>query len=558
VKQKIEQLICAAAGVPVASVVVPERQELGHYATNLAMRLAKERGASSLTLAKEIAEKVSELAPAGFFEKVEAAPPGFVNFWLAKETLQREIAQIAAAEHYGMGNNMKGQTVMVEYTDPNPFKQFHIGHLMSNAIGESLARLFEATGANVLRVNWQGDVGLHIAMAVWGMKRGKDYLGEAYTSGAEAYQGDDAEAKKEIEEINRKLYGKSDPELNALYGKGRKGSLDYFEKIYERLGTKFDHYFFESEMGPKGLEIVQEHPEVFEESEGAVVFHGEPHGLHTRVFVNSQGIPTYEAKELGLNQEKFNLYHPDLSVIVTGNEINDYFKVLIKVMEFVLPEVAERTRHVGHGMLRLPGGKMSSRTGNVITAEELIEKAKSAIAEKENKETDIPAGEREAAREKIAIGAIKYSILKQGIGQDIVFDFEKSLSLKGDSGPYLQYTYARFMNIMRKSSVISHKSSVIEAADYTLLNAEAELAIVRKVIEFPATIETAAETFTPNVIAKYLHELANLANQFYETTPIIKDEHDARRNARLALVLVVTRTLKSGLNMLGIAAPEKI
>src|SRR3989344_2641729 len=205
---------------------------------------------------------------------------------------------------------------MVEYTDPNPFKQFHIGHLMSNAIGESIARLHEIIGANVLRVNWQGDIGLHIAMAVWGMQKGESYLGPAYVAGAGAYRTN-PEAKGEIEAINRKIYDRSDPEINKLYQDGRRGSLDYFEKIYARLGTKFVHYFFESEMGPKGLELVKAYPEVFVVGDpstssgagGPIVFHGS----HTRVFINSQGLPTYEAKEIGLNQEKFKLYNPDLS-----------------------------------------------------------------------------------------------------------------------------------------------------------------------------------------------------------------------------------------------------
>ncbi len=184
-----------------------------------------------------------------------------------------------------------------------------------------------------------------------------------------------------------------------------------------------------------------------------MIFRGEQYGLHTRVFINSQGIPVYEGKELGLNRIKFDLYHPDLSIIITGNEIVDYFKVLMKAMELTIPDVAASTRHVPHGMLRLPSGKMSSRTGDVITAESLLDQVKAKLAERVSARADeLSPDEREAATEAIAIGAIKYSILKQSPGQDIIFDFDKSLSVEGDSGPYVQYAYARLKSILRKAS----------------------------------------------------------------------------------------------------------
>ena len=335
---------------------------------------------------------------------------------------------------------------MVEFTDPNPFKLFHIGHLMSNTIGESIARLYEALGARVLRVNWQGDVGIHIAMAVWAIKAGKvgnipaddapimdrvNYLGRAYTAGSLAYRDGGPKIKAEIEAVNAEIYAKDNSEVVEIYNKGKTWSLDYFEEIYKRLGTKFDHYFFESEIGPIGLEIVKQNPEVFKESEGAIVFKGEEYGLHTRVFVNSKGLPVYEAKELGLNKTKFDLYHPELSIIITGNEINEYFKVLLKVMSLIMPEVAEKTRHIGHGMMRLTTGKMSSRTGDVVTADALIEQTKAKLKDKESVKPLLTRKNGKTPPRPSPSGAIKYSILKQSPGKDIVFDFEKSLAIKG-------------------------------------------------------------------------------------------------------------------------------
>lgn len=558
------------SGTPI-NVSVSEQEAFGHYSTNVAMRLAKAHDVSPMALAGELAEKAKAAAPTGFFERVEAAAPGFVNFWLSQETLQDELREVSADERYGMNGDMKGRMIMVEFTDPNPFKLFHIGHLMSNTIGESFARLYEASGAKVVRANYQGDVGLHVAKALWGMEQmtqnggaalpdesavlaaKMEFLGKAYASGARAYDENPAD-REAIGAINEKIYLKNDQGINTLYAKGRAWSLEYFETIYERLGTKFDHYFFESEAGKEGMELVRAHAEIFKESDGAIVFPGEQYGLHTRVFVNSKGLPTYETKELGLNREKFERYPLDLSVIVTGNEIVDYFKVLMKAMELIFPDIARKTRHVSHGMLRLPGGKMSSRTGDVITAESLLDQVKEKLKTYMSEKADLTAQERETVAESIAVGAVKYSILKQNPGQDIVFDFDASLSFEGDSGPYLQYAYARLKSILRKSKAEWAGSKI----DFGTLDSESERALMRKIFEFPDVVARAREKYTPSALATYLHKLASVANKFYETTPILKDDNEPRIHARLALIETAARVLRLGLGLFGIQTPEKI
>ena len=454
-------------------LTAPPDVAMGDYATNIAFALARQNfdeqnlsgQAKKRRSAKEWAEEVSKtLEDLDIVEKTSVAGAGFVNIFLKNEFLQGELEVIAADSNYGTGEFYKGKRVMVEYTDPNPFKQFHIGHLMTNVIGESIACLFEASGAEVLRVNYQGDVGVHVASSVWGMMKLSGevpkedahtaekmvFLGRTYALGAKAYK-EDPSAKEEIDAINKKIYERGDAEIDEMYDRGREWSLDYFEIMYARLGTKFNHYFFESEVGPDGLEIVKTHPDVFTESQGAVIFPGEQYGLHNRVFINSLGLPTYEAKELGLNKRKFKEYNPDLSLIVTANEINEYFRVLLKAMELAVPEAAQKTKHIGHGMLRLPTGKMSSRTGDVITAESLIDKVRGLVAEKVREREGLTDVEKKEIQESVALAAIRYSILKQGIGKDIIFDFEKSVAFTGDSGPYLQYTYARLENILKQA-----------------------------------------------------------------------------------------------------------
>lgn len=572
-REKIAKIIEKAIGAGVgADVSVPEREAFGHYATNAALRIASEARRNPIEVGRELIPKISSAAPKGFFEKIEVRAPGFVNFWITADALRAEFARVAEDARFGVRRELQGKKIMVEFTDANPFKLFHIGHLMSNTIGEAIARLMEEAGADMVRANYQGDVGLHVAMSVWGMKRNVaalpsgladtkekvSYLGEAYAAGSRAYREDrPAGAKAEIENINEKIYSRSDVEINALYDSGKAWSLAYFEEIYRRLGTKFDASFFESDAGRDGLALVSEHKGIFAESDGAIVFRGEPYGLHTRVFVSARGLPTYEAKELGLNKKKFELYPLDLSVIVTGNEILEYFKVLLKVMELTMPSVAQKTRHVAHGMLRLLSGKMSSRTGEVITAESLIEQVKTRVRERARADGGAAEEERESGAESVAIGAIKYSILKQNPGRDIVFDFEKSLSVQGDSGPYLQYAYARLRSIMRKAGKEQIAKGKGSAGKF--LENEQEFALMRKILDFPHAVAVAGSEFLPNVLCLYLYDLANLANAYYESTPgILKDENVARRSDRLILIETTAAVLRNGLDLLGIGALEKI
>ncbi|HBV01141.1 MAG TPA: arginine--tRNA ligase [Candidatus Taylorbacteria bacterium] len=440
---------------------------------------------------------------------------------------------------------------------------------MSNAVGESIARLFEFSGAKVVRACWQGDVGLHVAKAVWGILKNnfqfsifnfqKDaiaLLGQAYTTGARAYEADE-KAKKEIEELNRKIFEKSDPEINKLYDEGRKISLAHFEEIYKKLGTKFDYYFFESQEGREGEKIVTEFLKkgVFEKSENAVIFRGEKFGLHTRVFITSQGLPTYETKELGLNKAKF-AKEPDLSqsIIITANEQNDYFKVVLKAMEEIYPEIAKKTKHISHGMMRFASGKMSSRTGNIITGESLITAMENLVMEK-IKDRELPTEEKQKIAEAVAVGAIKYSILRAGIGSDIIYDFEKSISFEGDSGPYLEYTYARVRSVLRKANVKEGLAFLSLRKAKPSLGLSGGLVAERLLYRFPEVVERAAKEFEPHYVATYLIELSAAFNNFYARNKIIGSEEE---NYRLALTRAVSIILKNGLYLLGIEAPERM
>ena len=565
---KIRQAIKEVVGKNIDFVVEhPADESHGDYATKVAMMMKGNPRELAQDLAEEL-KKSDILGEVVDLSRIEVAGPGFINFWLRKEWLGTELARVfEKKEDYGRNEWLKGKKVMVEFTDPNPFKEFHIGHLMSNGIGESLARLFEFSGADLKRACYQGDVGMHVAKAVWGLQKkladagltmsdlGEKsllerikFMGQAYAFGATKYEEDET-IKNEINLLNKDIYEHKNEKIRTLYEAGKKWSLEYFETIYKKLGTKFDFYFFESEVGEIGKRLVEANKDIFEESEGAVVFKGDKYGLHTRVFLNSLGLPTYEAKELGLAKAKYDKFAYDWSVVVTGNEINEYFKVLLKAMSLVFPELAVKTTHVGHGMLRLKSGKMSSRTGKVVTGETLIADVAAEIRKKmaasARKATE---GEKDPLVEAIAVGAIKYSMLKQSPGKDIVFDFEGSLSFEGDSGPYLQYVFARTNSVVVKAGGVDKVEKTAGAN-------EEEMRLVRWVYRFGEAVELAAKQLSPNLLCSYLIELAQRFNTFYNKHQILGTETEA---FRLGLTAVVGQVMKNGISLLGIEALEKM
>ena len=556
--QNAIQEVCAQIGISEADFVVEHPADLTHgdYATNVAMVCAKQLGKNPREIAQNLAEALDGKIPQ--VTSITIAGPGFINFHLDRNFFSEKIAEaITHPDVWGVNDSLKGKRVVVEYTDPNPFKEFHIGHLFTNTVGESIARLFMMSSAEVKRVNYQGDVGLHVAHASWGMGQlgitsDTDFtahdLGRAYALGATAYKNQE-EAQKEIREINKKIYDRSDSTINGLYDLGRKLSLAYFESIYQIIDTQFDAYFFESETGPRGKELVLKNPDIFPLSDGARIFEGEKYGLHTRVFLNKEELPTYEAKELALaklKEERLGTY--DLSVVSTGNEIVEYFKVLKKAMSFIYPELAEKAEHIGHGMVRLTTGKMSSRTGDVIAALDFIDEvADTAMAKMDEGKKVAPT---ETLAREVALGAIKYATLKGNILQDAIFDKDKALSFEGDSGPYLQYTHARIASTEKKAEELGVSISLDVAPP--------EPYLIEKIIyQFPEVVEKAQNERAPHHLVTYLTILAGEFNSFYGQEKIA-DPSDKYAPYKLALAHAVRTTLKNGLWVLGIKAPNKM
>ena len=470
--QQIKDALAAALekeGVSGVEVPLEHTADFAHgdYASSVALSFSKQLGVNP----RELAEKlVVSMGDVDGVSKIEIAGPGFINFTLAPAFLF-EMLDIGRkhGSKWGSGILLEGEEILLEYTSPNLFKPLHIGNLVGNVIGESISRLFEFAGAEVQRINYPSDMGLTVAKGVWGLQKiggdPKDIrdLGEAYRVGSAAYE-DDSLAKDDIDAVNKKLYEESDEELNKLRDAGKKTSKKHLDELCRMLGTKFDAEIFESEAGPVGKKLVEKHiGDVFEKSDGAVVFPGEKYGLHTRVFLNSMGLPTYEAKDLGNFALKHKAY-PDFGRLyfVTGVEQQEYFKVIIQAIRKVFPDEAEKQiGHIATGFLTLTTGKMSSRKGNVLTGEELLADLR---AEAKVRSAESRAEDTDALAEHIAVAALKFQILKGGASKNIVFDRERALSLEGDSGPYLQYAHARTHAILEKAKEAGIKTKFDEDA----------------------------------------------------------------------------------------------
>lgn len=607
IKKLIQKLVSAEANLEDSAFTVEHPADLSHgdYSTNIAMVLAKQLEKNPRELAEDIVAKIQQEIsadknnqvdePFDLIDRVEIAGPGFINFYLKSEFFVREIQKILHFENnFGRNKRLEGKTVLMDYTDPNPFKQFHIGHLMSNAIGESIARIFEWNGAKVNRICYGGDVGPHVAKTIWGMKQMRQafphdndslsdktkFLGDAYVLGDKAYKnsekGDKLDgvpdgAKAEIDEINKKVYelfddtkANDDHDLEVYYQKGKTWSLQHFDEIYKKLGTNFDKQIFESLTFPIGEKIIRDNtPDVFELSEGAIIYRGEDDGLHTRVFINSLGLPTYESKDIGLafykeDEISHKLGKFDVSVIITANEQKEYFKVVLAALSKIDSEISKKTKHFSHGMMRFSEGKMSSRLGNVITGESLINDMEEMVADK-IADRNFSQEESEEVKTKIAIGAIKYSILKNAIGRDIVFDPQNSISFEGDSGPYLQYTYTRAKSVVDKAAEQNIKVvDILRNEDGSKRDFEklGQTSLEKKIYRFPEVIEKAYEEFAPQQIVTFVTDLAAEFNSYYASEQIL--DGGEGQQYKVALAKAVMYTIQNSLNVLGIKVPERM
>lgn len=554
---------------------IPENPEFGDYSTNIALQLAKQDTKNKYHSSQEIASAIlKNFGHPDYLESVEVAGSGFINFFLKDKSLLKILFEKPSKKH----SDLK---ILVEYAQPNTHKQFHIGHLRNISIGESIARLIEYQGVEVFRATYGGDIGPHVAKALWGvMKLDSEYqqakkqdflaktkfLGKAYTLGSNAYD-EGGVKKEEIESINQKIYQK-DSSIVLLWEETKNWSMASFDYLYSQLGTKFDAQIWESEVEAEGRRIVEQNlNKIFIKDDGAIIFPGKKYGLHNRVFMTSKGYPTYEAKELGLTQKEQELFPYDQSLHVVAQEQTGFFQVVNRAIEEIEGKASKKL-HLPHGFVTLSTGKMSSREGNVVAAEDLIEEVKKKIRENYPNQDQ---KNQEHLAEDIAIAAIKFSFLKYSLSSDITFNINQSVSLQGDSGPYLLYTCARIYSLLNRASLrqgyglqakpllepfdqkIAHSFAKATERKQSFENEERQL--LRQLEYFETRAQEAADRFAPNIVCVHLLDLAKTFNVFYETYPILAS---AQEQFRIELSKKTLETLKLGLYLLGIKTVEKM
>jgi arginyl-tRNA synthetase len=517
--------------------------KFGDYTTNIAMQLAKQVGDNPRVIAERIAE---ELSAGGNYEAVEIAGPGFINIRLNSYGL-------LALTKLEPTPSRSGEIIVIETNNPNPFKPMHIGHAYNAILADTMANLLAVSGAGVKRVSYHGDVGAHVGKSMWALLRycGDDvaklneipesdrneFMGKMYAVGAKAAK-DDEHAKQEIEELSRQSFTREDEIYAKVYDTVFTWSFDEIDNTVARLGSQpIERRYLESEADPIGVQTVRNNvPVVFQESDGALVFKGSEYGAFDNVFVGSNGRGLYAARDLGLIQLKAKDYPAmSQSIVVTGDEQGAYFKGVIAAAELALPALKGKLKNYPTGLVKLSTGKMSSRTGDVITIDWLFSEFAKAI--------EVRGGQPD---DEIIAGALRYQFLKVKIGGDVIFDVNEAVSLTGNTGSYLQYAHARARRILEKATVSVQLPTEVRPEDR---------ALVRKLGEYREIIELATKTIEPHFICNYLFELAQEFNRYYETNQVVGSELEQHR---VALVALYADTLRAGLLILGIHAPEKM
>ncbi len=571
-KDKIEIAVreaLKAVGVEAGVVDIerPADSTHGDFATNVAFMYGKKAGVTPHELAQKLVEKILK-AKSEHIKKIETAGVGFINFFLTDETIRTENKK----EKSVITTKYTGKKVLVEHSSPNLFKPFHIGHLMNNIIGEFVVRAVTIGGGKVITMSFPSDVSLGIAKAVYILledkKEGKDVFslsdeekiltfGEAYRRGV-AYFDEHADELSKAKEIANIIYDKAHPsETRAFFEKAKEINNAYFVKIINEIGSIINQTIYESEAGERGKEIVEANTgegKVFTKSEGAIVYIPDEarKDLYTQVFINSEGHPTYEAKDLGLVDLKFSKFAPDLSYFITDTEQASHFRVVLDAGSKLGVEwkgCVEKSLHVPHGRMLFKGQKMSSRLGGVPIALDVIAVVEEEVRERAGEKiAHLTVSEKKSLEREIALSALRVAVLRSKPGININFDPESSLSFEGDSGPYLLYTHARSASLLEKGMGMGYEPSF---KNIPVTSLERELA------QYELELVGATESLAPQKLVTYLFEVAQLFNSFYASTQFITEDKELSEHY-LAIVKRMKAVLKEGLWVLGIEAPDRM
>lgn len=571
-KVKIENLIRRAveelqdqkkiskANLPKIKIEHPREKTHGDYATNIAMVISKQTNKSPLKIGETLKSQILKLKP-DLFEKIEVVPPGFINFFLSEKTLIRQLKR-ATKEEYGSSKIGKGKKVIVDYSSPNIAKPFGIGHLRSTIIGQALYNIYRFLGYKTIGDNHLGDWGSQFGKLIAAIKRwkkGKTDLSIEQLEKLYIKFHKEAEKNPHLVEEGRMWFRKleeGDREARRIWRACIKISLREFKKIYKLLGVNIDQTLGESFYEVFLPQIIKEVKSkgFAKKSQGALIFEYPKNQLPPAMLLKSDGATTYFTRDLAAIKYRLKRYKPCLIIYEVGVEQKLHFRQLFRAVEMLGWLRSKRIKliHVAHGLYRTKTGKFSTRKGGTVHLEEVLNeavlRAKKII---ENSKENLRKKEKIARI--IGIGAVKYNDLSERPSKDIVFDWEKILNLKGNSGPYLQYTCVRCQSVLKKAKT----KMDLRKIKIVPLNEE-EKDILREIYKFPEIIQEAAEEFSPNIICNFIFQLSQKYNLFYDLHPILKVKDPDKKRFRLTLTLATGTIVRTGLNLLGISVPERM
>lgn len=575
-------------------ITSPPNRAMGDFAYPC-FQLAKQAKQSPKDVAATLASQVE--LPASIAQVKPVGP--YLNFFVDRGSFVRsECSHILEATSFGANESLRGQTVMVEFSSPNTNKPQHLGHVRNNILGDSLSRILEQCGAKVIRANLVNDRGIHICKTLvaykrWGNgetpesrnQKGDHYVGDLYVRFEkefnqefqdwaqansidlksmpadakdklkEEYFRDHSPLGKEAQESLRQ-WEAGDPQVLELWQTMRQWVIDGFDQTYKEMGVHFDKYYFESETYSLGKDIVEKGLQsgVFtRRDDGAVFIDLTADGLGNKVLMRADGTSVYITQDLGTAVRKQEDFGLSRSVYVVAREQEYHFKVLISILKRLNYPWADGVYHRSYGMVHLTSGRMKSREGTVVDADDLLAELTSLAAQELRNRGETDEGVIERKAKPVGLAALKYYLLAVDPIRDITYKPEESIAFEGRTGPYIQYAHARICSILRKADEAGEVSALPEKVEVT----DEELGLLLTLRSFPNVVEVAGDAYDPSRVAFYLYDLAKQFSQFYNTHPVLKAEPESRQ-LRLALCAATAKVIGNGLAMLGIEAPEEM
>ena len=593
ITQAVAEGIKALYGQEVATESIQLQETRPEFEGNVTLvvfpflRMSKKRPEET---AQELGEYLTKTVPdvVARFNVVK----GFLNLVIAPAQWIKLLEDINSQEHFGFRKaTEESPLVMIEYSSPNTNKPLHLGHVRNNLLGWALANVMEANGNRVVKTNIVNDRGIHICKSMlawlrWGNsetpetsgKKGDHLIGDYYVAFDKHYreevkelvaQGmDEEQAKQEaplIKEAHEMLvkWEQNDPEVRALWRKMNEWVYAGFDETYKALGVSFDKIYYESDTYLEGKEKVEEGLEkgfFYRREDGSVWADLTKEGLDEKLLLRSDGTSVYMTQDIGTAKLRYEDYPIDKMIYVVGNEQNYHFQVLSILLDKLGFKWGKDLVHFSYGMVELPNGKMKSREGTVVDADDLIktmiEEASQMSADKVNKLEDITPEEAQEIARIVGMGALKYFILKVDARKNMLFNPEESIDFNGNTGPFIQYTYARIRSILRKA-----KAQGIEIPSELPTTAELsdkEISLIQHLNDFASTVRQAGQDYNPSCIANYCYDLVKEYNQFYHDFSVLREEDKDKQVVRLALSEAVSKVVRNGLGLLGIEVPERM